>query len=61
MTREDLWENWADPSGWCEYMERGYPLEQTKKDFFKDLDAYYDNRLVHHAQKFINMFKKGLK
>ncbi len=41
MTKEQLWEDWGDPSGWCEYMERGYPLSETKKDFFKDLDAWY--------------------
>ena len=41
MTKEKLWEEWGDPSGWCEYMERGYPLSETKKDFFKDLDDWY--------------------
>ena len=46
MTKEDLWENWADPSGWCEYMERGYSLEQTEKDFYEDLEAWYDSRHV---------------
>jgi len=46
MTKEKLWENWADPSGWCEYMERGYPLSETKKDFFKDLEAWYETRHI---------------
>lgn len=44
MTEEELWKTWADPSNWCEYMERGYPLSETKKDFFRDLDGYYIRR-----------------
>ena len=57
MTKEELWKTWADPSDWCEYMERGYSLEQTQKDFYEDLENYFDTELRRNT----NEMSKALK
>ena len=49
MTKQELWENWADPSGWCEYMEHGTPLEETKQLFFEDLNIWFSAEITRIA------------
>lgn len=61
MTKEELWNEWADPSGWCEYMERGYSLEQTKQDFFKDLEAWYVSRHVKELNAIKDKLMKSMR